>query len=314
MQTVSANTQIIRIGTRGSPLALAQAHEVRDRLVAAHGVMPDTIEICVISTAGDRIQDRPLSEIGGKGLFTEELEAQLADGRIDIAVHSSKDMPTLLPDGLALTAFLEREDPRDAFIGRAAPSLDALPHGATVGTSSLRRQALVRRARPDVTVVGFRGNVQTRLRKLEEGVADATLLANAGLRRLGMSSVITDLIDMDVFPPAPGQGAICIEGRSGDARTDALVAPLNHEMTQSALMCERAFLAALDGSCRTPIAGYAQIDGDFISLSGTVLTPDGSVSHDIRHDGRAANAVAVGTQAGAAIREKAGEDFFASWV
>ncbi|MGB7431016.1 MAG: hydroxymethylbilane synthase, partial [Ahrensia sp.] len=305
-QTVIASAQTIKIGTRGSPLALAQAHEVRALLSAAHGIAEDTIEICVISTAGDRILDRPLSEIGGKGLFTEELEAQLIDGRIDIAVHSSKDMPTQLPDGLALTAFLKREDPRDAFIGKLAPKLSDMPEGSVIGTSSLRRQALVRRARPDLTVVGFRGNVQTRLRKLSEGVADATLLANAGLRRLGMADVITDLIDMDVFPPAPGQGAICIEGRSGDARTDALVTPLNDMATQLALQCERAFLGALDGSCRTPIAGHARIDGDTMELKGTVLTPDGSISHDIEMSGPVSDAEGLGQRAGDAIRAKAG--------
>lgn len=308
------SAQTIKIGTRGSPLALAQAHEVRALLSAAHGIGEDRIEICVISTAGDRILDRPLSEIGGKGLFTEELEAQLADGRIDIAVHSSKDMPTQLPEGLALTAFLEREDPRDAFIGKLAPKLSEMPDGSIIGTSSLRRQALVSRARPDLKVVGFRGNVQTRLRKLADGVADATLLANAGLRRLGMAEVITDLIDMDVFPPAPGQGAICIEGRAGDTRTDALVAPLNHTATQFALMCERAFLGALDGSCRTPIAGHARIDGDTMELKGTVLTPDGRISHDIVMSGPVSDAAGLGQRAGDAIRAKAGDAFFDSWA
>lgn len=307
-------TGTIKIGTRGSPLALAQAHEVRDRLCAAHGLSADEIEVVVISTAGDRIQDRPLSEIGGKGLFTEELEAQLLDGRIDIAVHSSKDMPTVLPDGLALTAFLEREDPRDAFMSHKASSLMELPDRAVVGTSSLRRQALVRRARPDVTVVGFRGNVQTRMKKLADGVADATLLANAGLRRLGMTDAIADLIALDIFPPAPGQGAICIEGRDGDVRTDGLVAPLNHVPTETALMCERAFLKALDGSCRTPIAGHARIDGDSLHFAGTVLTPDGRVSHDITMDGRTSDPRALGEQAGAAIRERAGAAFFESWT
>ncbi len=308
------DNETIRIGTRGSPLALAQAHEVRDRLVAAHGIDAASVEIVVISTAGDRILDRPLSEVGGKGLFTEELEAQLLTGQIDIAVHSSKDMPTRLPDGLAITAFLEREDPRDAFIGKLAPRLADLPAGAIVGTSSLRRQALVRRARPDLEVVGFRGNVQTRLRKLEDGVAHATLLANAGLRRLGLDHVITDLIDMDVFPPAPGQGAICIEGRLGDARTDALVAPLNHAETAAALTCERAYLAVLDGSCRTPIAGHARIEGEVIRFAGTVLTPDGRLWHDIAHEGRVADALATGEEAGLALRDKAGPAFFESWV
>ncbi|WP_306118998.1 MULTISPECIES: hydroxymethylbilane synthase [unclassified Roseitalea] len=304
----------VRIGTRGSPLALAQAHEVRDRLVAAHGTDPQAIEIVVISTAGDRILDRPLAEVGGKGLFTEEIEARLASGEIDIAVHSSKDMPTALPEGLALTAFLAREDPRDAFIGKAAPSLGELPQGAVVGTSSLRRQALVRRARPDVTVVEFRGNVQTRLKKLADGVADATLLANAGLRRLGMSDVITDLIDMTVFPPAPGQGAICIEGRAGDARTDALVEPLDDRATHAALTCERAFLAALDGSCRTPIAGHARIDGETIDFAGTILTPDGSRSHDVAMSGPLGDPAGLGRRAGEDVRARAGESFFESWT
>lgn len=303
----------VRIGTRGSPLALAQAHEVRGLLVRAHGLCVDDIEIVVISTAGDRILDRPLAEVGGKGLFTEELEAQLLDGSIDIAVHSSKDMPTKLPEGLSITAFLEREDPRDAFIGRAAPSLSEMPRNAVVGTSSLRRQALVKRARPDITVVGFRGNVQTRLRKLDEGQADATLLANAGLRRLGMADVITDIIEMDVFPPAPGQGAICIEGRTGDTRTDALVAPLNHPATQSALLCERAFLAALDGSCRTPIAGHAKIDGDDLSFYGMILRPDGTDVHEITISGKAGDAQAIGNGAGDDVRAKAGTAFFENW-
>ncbi|MEL6921274.1 MAG: hydroxymethylbilane synthase [Pseudomonadota bacterium] len=304
----------VRIGTRGSPLALAQAREVRDRLVAAHGMSVDDIEIVVISTAGDRILDRPLAEVGGKGLFTEELEEQLLDGRCDIAVHSSKDMPTVLPKGLAITAFLEREDPRDAFIGVAAPRLADLPKGAIVGTSSLRRQALVRRARPDVEVVPFRGNVQTRLKKLKDGVAGATLLANAGLRRLGTEDVITDLIGLDVFPPAPGQGAICIEGRDGDARTDALVEPLNHTDTHTALVCERAFLRALDGSCRTPIAGHAKVEGDGMQFYGMILTPDGVQSHDVTVSGAVADAVTLGTGAADQVRAAAGPDFFASWA
>ncbi len=304
----------VKIGTRGSPLALAQAHEVRDRLVAAHGIAADAVQIVVISTAGDRILDRPLAEVGGKGLFTEEIEAQLTNGDIDIAVHSSKDMPTQLPEGLALTAFLEREDARDAFIGKAAARLQDLPQGAVVGTSSLRRQALVRRARPDVEVVQFRGNVQTRLRKLADGIADATLLANAGLRRLGMADTITDLIDMDVFPPAPGQGAICIESRAGDPRTDMLVEPLNDRPTHIALTCERAYLASLDGSCRTPIAGHARIDGETIRFAGTILTPDGRTSHDIAMDGRTSDPEGLGRSAGDALRAKAGPDFFASWT
>jgi len=286
---------------------------VRDRLVAAHALLPDDIEIAVISTAGDRIQDRPLSEVGGKGLFTLELEEQLRDGRIDLAVHSSKDMPTVLPDGLAITAFLEREDPRDAFISAKAKSLMDLPQGAVVGSSSLRRQAMIRRLRPDIEVVQFRGNVQTRLRKLSEGVADATLLANAGLRRLGMAEIITDLMDPDLFLPAPGQGAICIEGRAGDQRTDALVEPLNHDLTAMALACERAFLAELDGSCRTPIAGLATVSEAGVAFRGMILTPDGARAHEIRRDGPVSAAAAIGQDAGRLLRAEAGDSFFDSW-
>lgn len=307
-------SQKIGIGTRGSPLAMAQAEEVKARLILAHGMDAENIEIHVISVAGDRIQDRPLAEVGGKGLFTEEIEAQLADGRIDLAVHSSKDMPTQLPEGLGLIAYLEREDPRDAFIGKAAASLAAMPDGSVIGTSSLRRQALVRRARPDLKVVGFRGNVQTRLRKLAEGQADATLLANAGLRRLGMQQVITDLIALDVFPPAPGQGAICIEGRLGDDRILQLVEPLNHAQTEAALLCERAFLAALDGSCRTPIGAYAQIEGEDVHFYGLILRPDGTQCHDISVTGRLGDVSGIGARAGAQVRARAGVDFFKDWL
>ncbi len=208
----------MRIGTRGSELALAQAHELKGRILDANPGNEPQVEIVVISTAGDRVQDRPLSEIGGKGLFTMEIEEQLADGRIDLAVHSSKDMPTALPEGLELSCFLPREGVADAFLSHARPARSAiLPQGAVVGSSSLRRQALIRRIRPDLQVVGFRGNVGTRLRKLSEGVADATLLAEAGLRRLGLAHHITALLPVDEFPPAPGQGAICVETRIGDA-------------------------------------------------------------------------------------------------
>ncbi len=306
-------TRMIRIGTRGSVLALAQAHETRDRLMAAHGLPEEAFEVVVMSTAGDRVQDRPLAEIGGKGLFTAEIEDALLGKRIDIAVHSSKDMPTELPEGLYLSAFLEREDPRDAFIGRDVARLADLPHGATVGSSSLRRQALIRRARPDIHVVMYRGNVQTRLRKLAEGAVDATLLACAGLKRLGLIAEATDIMELEDFPPAPGQGAICIESRQGDDETDALLAPIHHEATGHQLACERAFLAALDGSCRTPIAGHAAIDGGTIRFSGTILTPDGTVSHDIAAEGTVADAGAIGARAGADIRTKAGDSFFDSW-
>lgn len=306
-------TTVLRIGTRGSALALAQAEETRARLMEAHGLLEDAFAVVPISTSGDRILDRPLAEAGGKGLFTKELEEALLDGRIDIAVHSSKDMPTVLPEGLHLSVFLPREDVRDGFIGRAAAKLTELPQGATVGSSSLRRQALIRRLRPDLKVVTFRGNVQSRLRKLDEGVVDGTLLANAGLRRLRLDHVITELLPLDLFPPAPGQGAICVETRVGDARADALLAPINHQPTSEALACERAFLAALDGSCRTPIAGHATIEGGRLSFKGMILTPDGQTVHEVADEGPAAEAVLIGRRAGDTVRAKAGTRFFDGW-
>ena len=306
-------THVLRIGTRGSELALAQARETRARLMAAHGLAEEDFEIVVISTSGDRIQDRPLSEVGGKGLFTKEIEEALLDSRIDIAVHSSKDMPTVLPDGLELSCFLEREDVRDAVIGRAAARLEDLPEGAVVGSSSLRRQALIRRMRPDVEVVMFRGNVQTRLRKLDEGQVGATLLANAGLRRLGLAEIITQLLPVDSFPPAPGQGAICIESRTGDRRVRDMLEPIGHQDTEAALSCERAFLGALDGSCRTPIAGHARIEAGTIRFHGMILTPDGVEAHAIEADGKQADAADIGRKAGDTVRAAAGTRFFDSW-
>jgi hydroxymethylbilane synthase len=306
-------TKPFRIGTRGSPLALAQAHETRARLMAAHGLPEEMFEIVVLSTKGDRITDRSLALIGGKGLFTEEIEAQLSSGDLDFAVHSSKDMPTRLPEGLHLSAFLPREDIRDAFIGRTATRLLELPHGAVVGSASLRRQALIRRLRPDLNVVVFRGQVDTRLRKLAEGEADATLLAFAGLKRLSKPDVATEILDPASFPPAPAQGAICIESRIGDAKIDDLLGAINDRPTSAAVSCERAFLATLDGSCRTPIAGYAIVEGDDLRFRGMILTPDGSRFHEIETSGRAADAEALGSQAGEAIRDKAGADFFESW-
>ena len=302
------------LGTRGSPLAMAQAHEVRAKLAFAHNVSEQDIVIDVISVAGDRIQDRPLSEIGGKGLFTEEIEDRLSDGRIDIAVHSSKDMPTKLPDGLELTHYLEREDVRDGFISHMIGNFDALPEGAVVGTSSLRRSALVKRLRPDLNIVGFRGNVGTRLQKLQDGVASATFLACAGLNRLGKNTVVTEALDVERFPPAPGQGAIGIESRIDDARVKALLAPLHHEATGHALACERAFLGALDGSCRTPIAGYAKIEGGQLYFSGMILTPDGTTHYRISAEGNAGDALAIGINCGAEIRGRAGTTFFDSWA
>ncbi|MDW6022120.1 hydroxymethylbilane synthase [Mesorhizobium sp. BAC0120] len=307
-------TSVIRIGTRGSALALAQASEARARLMAAHGLPEEAFAIEAISTSGDRIQDKPLSTAGGKGLFTKELEEALISGRIDLAVHSSKDMPTKLPDGLELSAFLPREDPRDAFIGRTARRIADLPNGATIGSSSLRRQALLLYMRPDLKVVLFRGNVHTRLRKLESGEVDGTLLAYAGLKRLSLGHIVSDLMSVEEFPPAPGQAAICIETRVGDNRIGEIVAPLNHADTAAALACERAFLGALDGSCRTPIAGYAQVEGGRLSFSGTILRPDGREAHSVRKEGHAADAAAIGAAAGDEARAKAGPGFFEGWT
>ncbi len=299
----------LRIATRGSPLALAQAREVATRLAAAHGLGDDATEIVVLKTTGDRILDRPLSEAGGKGLFTKEIEEALIDGRADLAVHSAKDVPTWLPDGLVLSAVLEREDVRDAFVCRVAGSLAELPAGAVVGTASLRRQALVRRLRPDLEVVTLRGNVQTRLRKLEDGEVQATLLALAGLKRLGAAHEAAALFDLDVFPPALGQGAIAVETRADDTETNRLVAAINHPPTAVALACERAFLAVLDGSCRTPIAGYARVSGDALSFRGLVLSPDGQTSFETEASGPAVEAEAIGRRAGEDIVGRAGQAF-----
>lgn len=310
MTQSNVSTVTLRIGTRGSPLALAQADMVRAALAAAHGWAADAVEINVIRTSGDRIQDRPLSEVGGKGLFTREIEDALLNGTIDLAVHSAKDMPTLLPDGLMLAACLPREDVRDVFISRKAASLRDLPQGAVVGSASLRRQAMVRRLRPDISVVPFRGNVETRIRKLDAGEVDATLLALAGLKRLGLADKATALLDVDDFLPAVGQGAVTIEARIDDARTRALLAKIDHVDTSVALLAERAFLDVLDGSCRTPIAGHALLDGDRLSFRGMVLRPDGSQVFETTRAGARRDAVALGADAGAELKRRAPPDFF----
>ena len=301
---------ILRLGTRGSPLALAQAHMVRQSLAKAHGFDPEQIAIEAIRTSGDRIQDRPLADVGGKGLFTKEIEEALAAGAIDLAVHSSKDMPTVLPPGLVLSAFMEREDPRDVFISRKAKSIADLPRGATVGTASLRRQAMMKRQRPDLTIVPLRGNVETRLRKLGEGVADATVLALAGLKRLGLADAATAVLDVNEFLPAVGQGAIGIETRADDARTCELLAAINHADTFSALAAERAFLAVLDGSCRTPIGGHATISGGRLSFRGMVVKPDGSEAVEVFREGDVRDAEKLGADAGGELKGRAGPDFF----
>ncbi len=307
----------LKIGTRGSPLALAQAHETRDRLMAAHDLPEAAFEIAVIKTTGDDRSlidaDRPLKEIGNKGLFTKEIEEAMIAGRIDIAVHSMKDMPTEQPAGLVLDCYLPREDTRDAFVSPRVAGLADLAAGQVVGTSSLRRRAQVLAARPDLKVVEFRGNVQTRLKKLEAGVADCTFLAMAGLRRLEMVHVARGPVEPHEMLPAIAQGAIGIERRADDARAAALLAPLNDTPTTQRLAAERAFLAALDGSCETPIAGVAVIDGDEIWLRGEILRPDGS--EKLAEEGRApiADGAALGRDLAARLRARAPSDFF-SWL
>lgn len=300
----------LRIGTRGSPLALAQARETRGRLMAAHGLPEEAFAIEVIRTSGDRIQDRPLSEVGGKGLFTREIETALAEGAIDIAVHSMKDMPTLQPDGLGIVACLPRADVRDAFITLGGHGLEALPRGAVVGTSSLRRRAQLRHLRPDVAVVEFRGNVQTRLAKLREGQASATFLAMAGLERLGLSDVPRIPLEPEAMLPAVAQGAIGIEARLGDAAAARLLAPIADPATGLRLAAERAYLAGLDGSCQTPIAGLAELSADRLVLRGEIIRPDGSERVTGRIEGLAADAAALGASLAADLRGRAGPGFF----
>jgi len=302
----------LRIGTRGSPLALAQARQARDLLRAAHGLDEGHVEICIIKVAGDAIQDRPLAEAGGKGLFTKELDTALMMGGIDIAVHSAKDLPTFLPDAITIAGYLPREDVRDVWISPVSPSPRELPHGATVGTASLRRGAMLRRIRPDIQVALLRGNVQTRLRKVEAGAFAGTLLALAGLRRLGLEDKATYTIPVEDFLPAAGQGAIGITARPDDESVARLLAPILCPATGVALEAERAFLTALDGSCRTPIGAYAVLDNDRVTLRSTVLRPDGSEAFDEELYGDAADAAAVGTAAGEAIKGRLPAGFFAA--
>ncbi len=306
----------IRLGTRGSPLALAQANEVRARLTSAHAELAgeDAVEIVVIQTTGDAIQDRTLAEIGGKGLFTKEIEEALLAGRIDAAVHSMKDVPTWLPEGLEISTILPREDPYDALLSAGGQDLDALPSGAVIGTASLRRQAQVLLARPDFRVVPFRGNVQTRLRKLAEGQVDATLLAMAGLKRLGMSAEATAVLAPEVMLPAVAQGAIGLEIRSDDDATRDRLAALDDRESAIRVEAERACLAVLDGSCRTPIAAFAELDeaGEGLRLRALVALPDGSQAHRAERRGSAADAVALGRDVGAELRAAAGPAFFAA--
>ena len=302
--------ETFKIGTRGSPLALWQAHETRRCLMEAFDLPEAAFEIVVIKVMGDQILDRALKDIGGKGLFTREIEDALLDGAIDIAVHSMKDMPTLQPDGLLLDCYLPREDVRDGFVSPSVAGLMDLPQGAVVGSSSLRRRAQLAHRRPDLRLVEFRGNVQTRMKKLQDGVAVATFLAMAGLNRLGMAHMARAAIAVDEMLPAVAQGAIGIERRVNDSRAEAMLAAIHHGPTGLRLAAERAFLLRLDGSCQTPIAGLAVLEGDQLWLRGEILRPDGSkvITGDIR--GPVAGGAELGQQLAADLLARAGPGFF----
>jgi hydroxymethylbilane synthase len=291
-------TPLLIIGTRGSPLALKQAEEVRARLAAAHGAGPETIALSIIRTSGDAIRDRALAEAGGKGLFTKELDAALLAGAIDVAVHSAKDAPTFLDAGVALAGALARADVRDGLIGGAGATLAGLRPGARIGTASIRRQAQLKRYRSDFETPLLRGNVETRIRKVEEGAYDATLLALAGLTRLGIAERATEILPLHGFLPAVGQGAIALALRQEDERVLALLQPVLDRATTVALTCERAFLARLDGSCRTPIAGLAQVHAGSVTFTGEVLLPDGSEFATVALEGREADSRQLGDEAG----------------
>ena len=305
----------LKIGTRGSPLALAQAYETRVRLAEAFDLPHEAFEIVVIKTTGDDAaliaKDKPLKELGGKGLFTKEIEEQLLDGSIDIAVHSMKDMPTLQPRGLLLETYLPREDVRDAFVCLKYKSLADVPEGAVMGSSSLRRRAQLAVKRPDLMLSEFRGNVQTRLKKLEEGVADATFLAMAGLTRLGMiGQVPATPVEVTDMLPAVAQGAIGIERRGDDRPVADMLAAIHHEETGQRLAAERAFLAALDGSCETPLAGLAELDGNTLRLRGEVLRPDGSEAINDDQSAPLEDGPELGREMAAKLLEQAGKGFF----
>ena len=302
--------QPFQIGTRGSPLALWQAHEVRRCLALDHDLPESAFAIVVIKVTGDQILDKALKDIGGKGLFTREIEEALAEGAIDIAVHSMKDMPTVQPDGLMLDCYLPRQDVRDAFVSPQVPRLMDLPQGAVVGSSSLRRRAQLAHRRPDLQLVEFRGNVQTRMKKLQDGVAQATFLAMAGLNRLGLTHMAQGPIEVTEMLPAVAQGAIGIERRITDARAQALLAAIHDTATGQRLAAERAFLARLDGSCDTPIAGLAVLDGDTLWLRGEILRPDGSrvISGDLR--GPVSDGPALGRSLADDLLGRAGPGFF----
>lgn len=314
MTELPSSSAPFRIGTRGSPLALAQAHETRSRLMAAFDLPEDAFAITVIKTTGDDRSlidaDRPLKEIGNKGLFTKEIEEAMLREDIDIAVHSSKDLPTVQPEGLVVDCFLPREDVRDAFVTASGGTFTDLPQGSTVGTSSLRRKAQLLNRRPDLNIVEFRGNVQTRLKKLADGVADGTFLAMAGLNRLGMSDVNASPIEVDDMLPAVAQGAIGIERRISDDRAGEMLAALHDKATGQRLDAERAFLAALDGSCETPIAGLAELSDGRVTLRGEILRTDGSKCVAGAKNGFASDAADIGRKLAAELLAEAGEGFF----
>ena len=300
----------LRIGTRGSPLALAQAYETRERLSIAFGLSLDSFEIVVIKTTGDKVLDRPLKEIGGKGLFTKEIEEALLQESIDIAVHSMKDMPVQQPNGLILDTFLPREDVRDAFVSRIHTSLADIPQGATVGTSSLRRKAQIMSKRPDLKIVEFRGNVQTRLKKLDDGVAECTFLAVAGLNRLKMEDIITAPISTNEMLPAVAQGAIGIERREKDIKVATMLEAIHNSATGLLLSAERAFLEALDGSCETPIAGLAEFKNENLRFRGEILKTDGSEVFSDEQVVSKEDATLVGIEMAQKLLSQAGNDFF----
>ena len=303
---------LVRIGTRGSALALAQTAGVATALAARHAELAQAgaIETVTIRTTGDRVPDRPLEAIGGKAVFTKEIEEALLARRIDIAVHSAKDMPAVLPSGLVLAGCLPREDPRDAFLSERAGSLGALAHGAVVGTSSPRRRAQILHERADIQVVGMRGNIETRIKKLDAGEFDAAVLALAGLKRLHLEGRATAIVPAEEMLPAPAQGAIALEIRADDERAASYVAAIHHAPSSLCVAAERAFVGELGGDCRTPIAALAQIEGGMLRFRAAIFKPDGSIRLMVARDGAPSDALALAADAGRDLLGRAGPDFF----
>jgi hydroxymethylbilane synthase len=310
-ERINVQVRPVRIGTRGSAMALHQASLVRQRLVAAHPGLaaPGMLELIVIRTTGDRVQNRLLAEIGGKGLFTKEIEQALIDRRIDLAVHSLKDMETVLPPGLDIACVLPRDDPRDVLVSQDGAVLAALPPGTRIGTASLRRKAQLLRYRPDLAAPPIRGNVDTRLAKLAAGEVDGLLLALCGLERLGKINAVSEILSVETMLPAVGQGALAIETRANDDELRGLLMPLNDAASAACVSAERAMLAALDGSCRTPIAGLAELNGDRLSLTAMLLAVDGSAERRAEGAAPAADAAALGSDIGERLRRNAGPEF-----